>query len=46
MRAQLSDPQIVQALFYLLLVGASHRFSHALGIAASCRVPTQLITDG
>jgi hypothetical protein len=36
----LSDAQIVQALFYMLLVGASHRLSHALGIPAVCAVPS------
>jgi len=39
-RANFSDAQIIEALFYMLLVGASHRLSHALGIPAVCNVPT------
>lgn len=38
-----SDAQIVEALFYTLLIGASHRFSRALGIEAACLVPTTLL---
>jgi hypothetical protein len=38
-RATFSEAQIVEALFYMLLVGASHRLSHALGIPAVCSVP-------
>jgi len=38
-KENLSDAQIVEALFYLLVVGASHRLSHALGIPAACAVP-------
>jgi hypothetical protein len=42
LKETLSDTQIVEALFYLLLVGASHRLSHALGIPATCTVrPTR-----
>jgi hypothetical protein len=41
----LSDAQIVEALFYMLLVGASHRLSHALGIAAACSVPPMANAD-
>jgi len=43
LKVNLTDAQIVEALFYLLLIGASHRFSHALGVESSCRVPTRLI---
>jgi hypothetical protein len=43
LKVSLTDAQVVEALFYLLLIGASHRFSHALGVEASCRVPTRLI---
>jgi hypothetical protein len=39
LKESLSDAQIVEALFYLFVVGASHRFSHALGIPAACAVP-------
>jgi hypothetical protein len=39
LKTNLSDAQIVEALFYLLVVGASHRLSHALGIPAVCAVP-------
>jgi hypothetical protein len=38
-KASFTDTQIVEALFYMLLVGASHRLSHALGIPAVCSVP-------
>jgi len=38
-RSSFTDSQIVEALFYMLLVGASHRLSHALGIPAVCQVP-------
>jgi hypothetical protein len=39
-KEQLTDAQTVQAIFYMLLVGASHRFAHALGIPAVCAVPS------
>jgi hypothetical protein len=39
-----SDAQIVESLFYMLLVGASHRLSHALGIPAVCNVPARPAT--
>jgi hypothetical protein len=39
LKENLGDAQIVEALFYLLVVGASHRLSHALGIHAVCAVP-------
>jgi len=38
LKEKLSDAQIVEALFYLLVVGGSHRLSHALGIPAVCSV--------
>ena len=44
LKASFSDAQIVQSLFYMLLIGASHRFSHALGVEAVCRVPARLIS--
>ena len=34
------DTRTWTALFYMLLVGASHRVSHALGIPAVCSVPS------
>jgi hypothetical protein len=43
LRANLTDSQIVESLFYLLLIGASHRFSRALGVEATCAVPTRLL---
>jgi len=43
-QAALTDAQIVTALFYMLVVGASHRLSHALGVEAQCRVPAQLLS--
>jgi hypothetical protein len=43
LKANLTDSQIVESLFYLLLIGASHRFSHALGVDATCPVPTRLL---
>ena len=39
LKENLSEAQIVEALFYLFVVGASHRLSHALGIPAACAVP-------
>jgi alkylhydroperoxidase family enzyme len=44
LKAELTESQIVEALFFMLIVGASHRFSRALGIEAACRVPTELQT--
>jgi hypothetical protein len=44
LKANLTDRQIVTALFYMLLIGASHRFSHALGVEAVCRVPSVLLS--
>jgi hypothetical protein len=44
LRAGLSDGQIATALFYMLVIGASHRFSHALGVEAQCRVPARLVS--
>jgi len=46
LKANLTDSQIVESLFYLLLIGASHRFSHALGVDATCPVPTRLLAGG
>jgi hypothetical protein len=45
LKESLDDAQIVEALFYLVVVGASHRLSHALGIPAFCRVPVAAATD-
>lgn len=42
MKARHTDAQIVEALFYMLLIGASHRLSRALGIDAVCLVPTTM----
>lgn len=39
LRENLDDSQIIEALFYLLVVGASHRLSHALGVPAFCEAP-------
>jgi hypothetical protein len=44
LRAELTDRQIVTALFYMLVIGASHRLSHAFGVEATCRVPSQLLS--
>jgi hypothetical protein len=44
LRGALTDAQIVTALFYMLVIGASHRLSHALGVEAECRVPAQLLS--
>jgi hypothetical protein len=38
-RIDLSDAQIVQAIFFMLVVGASHRFSRAFGVEVTCEVP-------
>lgn len=41
--AGVTVPQLVEALFFMLVIGASHRFSVAFGVEASCPVPaTQL----
>jgi hypothetical protein len=45
LRSHLSEAQIVTALFYMLVIGASHRLSHALGVEAVCRVPAQLLSQ-
>src|SRR5262249_12897776 len=39
LKARLTEAQIVEALFYMLIVGASHRLSHAFGIPAFCEAP-------
>jgi hypothetical protein len=44
LRERMSEAQIVTALFYMLVIGASHRLSHALGVEAVCRVPAQLLS--
>ena len=44
LKENLSDAQIVTALFYMFVIGASHRLSHALGVEAVCRVPAQLLS--
>ena len=38
----LTEAQIVEAIFFMLLIGASHRFSAAFGVEASCALPTRL----
>jgi alkylhydroperoxidase family enzyme len=38
----LTEEQIVEAIFFMLLIGASHRFSAAFGVEASCALPTRL----
>ncbi len=45
LRLRHTEAEIVEALFYLLLIGASHRFSRALGIEAACAVPTVLASQ-
>jgi hypothetical protein len=45
LKESLGDAQIIEALFYLLVVGASHRLSHALGIPAVCQVPVAAAAD-
>jgi alkylhydroperoxidase family enzyme len=42
----LTDGQIVEAIFFMLLIGASHRFSAAFGVEASCALPTRLQSTG
>jgi alkylhydroperoxidase family enzyme len=42
----LIDGQIVEAIFFLLLIGASHRFSVAFGVEAACALPTRLQPSG
>jgi alkylhydroperoxidase family enzyme len=42
----LTDGQIVEAIFFMLLIGASHRFSAAFGVEASCALPTRLQSSG
>lgn len=44
-RRHLSDAQIVQAIFFMLVVGASHRFSRAFGVEETCAVPTVTVSD-
>lgn len=41
-RDDYSPAQMVQALFFMLVVGASHRFSVAFGLEDACPVPTQI----
>jgi hypothetical protein len=45
LRERLSEAQVVTALFYMLVIGASHRLSHALGVEAVCHVPAQLLSQ-
>jgi hypothetical protein len=40
-----SQAQIVEGLFFLLLIGASHRFSRALRIEEACALPTRMTPD-
>jgi hypothetical protein len=42
-REHLSEAQIVQAIFFMLVVGASHRFSRAFGVEESCAVPSMQV---
>lgn len=39
----LSQAQIVEGIFFMLLIGASHRFSRAFGIEESCEIPTRIM---
>jgi alkylhydroperoxidase family enzyme len=41
-----AEGQIVEAIFFMLLIGASHRFSAAFGVEASCTLPTRLQSSG
>jgi hypothetical protein len=40
--AGVTVPQLVEALFFMLVIGASHRFSVAFGVEESCPVPATL----
>jgi hypothetical protein len=42
LRRHLDDTQIVESLFFLLVIGASHRFSRAVDVEQACLVPTRL----
>jgi alkylhydroperoxidase family enzyme len=42
----LTDGQVVEAIFFMLLIGASHRFSAAFGVEAACALPTRLQSSG
>jgi hypothetical protein len=42
LRRHLDDTQIVECLFFLLVIGASHRFSRAIDLEQTCLVPTKL----
>lgn len=37
--AGITDPQLVEAVFFMLVIGASHRFSVAMGVEESCPIP-------
>jgi hypothetical protein len=39
-REHLTDAQIIQAIFFMLVIGASHRFSRAFGVEEICEVPS------
>jgi hypothetical protein len=36
--------QLVEALFFMLVIGASHRFSVAFGVEESCPLPARLLS--
>jgi alkylhydroperoxidase family enzyme len=44
--AGLTDGPTVEAIFFMLVIGASHRFSAAFGVEASCALPTRLQSSG
>jgi hypothetical protein len=44
-REGLTDEEIVQATFFMLVIGASHRFSRAFGVEAACPVPTTIRSE-
>jgi hypothetical protein len=41
--AGVTVPQLVEALFFMLVIGASHRFSVAFGVEESCPLPATLL---
>ena len=41
--AGVTVPQLVEGLFFMLVIGASHRFSVAFGVEESCPVPASLL---
>jgi hypothetical protein len=41
--AGVTVPQLVEGLFFMLVIGASHRFSVAFGVEESCPLPAGLL---